>query len=213
MNGKRSACFDECVVYCVITAISPPSPSPQPPSQLQQSPLQADDAATTSAETSVPEVCLLPVAEEAKQCRKMRMRWFFDNVTGTCRQFRGCRRKGNNFKRQRGCERVCLRSQGTSSKRRPKTGLAQSDDASMTSQESKFFPPAKCQLPALPTTTGCKRARKRWFFDATTGSCRKFRSCRTPGNNFSKKWHCKSRCLGKKKSSRRKGRYSSQQSA
>lgn len=212
VDESKPCIGDNCRPHATCRVVNQPAGLHQsPPSQPR---FQADDATTTSAETSAPATCLLPVAEEAKQCRKQRMRWFYDSVSGTCRQFRGCRGKGNNFKRQRGCERMCVTNRKNSSKGRSKSRLTQSAASSLTSQETqRAQAPPVCLLPAVPVTTGCKRLRRRWFFDASLGSCRKFLSCRTPGNNFSKKRHCRRKCLGKKKSSRRKGRRSAQKSA
>ncbi|KAL8603620.1 hypothetical protein ACOMHN_005562 [Nucella lapillus] len=171
---------------------------------LQHGVPQADDAATTSAETSFPERCLLPVTGEAKKCRNVRVRWYFDSVTGSCKQFHGCRTKGNNFKRQRGCERTCLGIKTVRSL------TPQKDDANLMTPgdraKVRLTIPAGCQVPPIPVTSGCRKVRKRWFFDVSSGTCRKFRSCPTPGNNFRKRRHCKNRCLRRGKTSRRKGR-------
>ncbi|XP_076463570.1 kunitz-type protease inhibitor 2-like [Babylonia areolata] len=188
-------------------------------SPLPHGVLQADDAATTSAETSYPERCMLPVTGEAKKCRKMRLRWYFDSVTGACKQFLGCRTKGNNFKRSRGCERMCLGiKSGPSSRTQPRSGGSalhvQQDDANLLTlghgvkgSKVRLTLPAACHVPPVPVTTGCRKVRRRWFFDTTSGTCRKFRSCPTAGNNFRKRRHCKNRCLRLGKTSRRrKGR-------
>lgn len=45
---------------------------------------------------------------------------------------------------------------------------------------------------------------KRWYFDSNLRQCKHFRGCQTPGNNFSRKRHCKKQCLGRKR--RRNGR-------
>lgn len=217
VDESKMCSEDNCRPHATCRAISglPPNlPTPPTTPQSPQSRLQADDAATTSAEATVPEVCLLPVEEEAKLCRKTRTRWFYDNVSGTCRPFEGCRMGGNNFRRQKGCERVCLWTRKASKKSRVQAaGTTSVDAAHKKRPQVRQAAPPTCLLPAVPSTSGCTRLRKRWFFDANTGTCRKFRSCSTPGNNFSKKRHCKSRCLGKKKSSRRKGRRSARQSA
>ncbi|XP_070181792.1 kunitz-type serine protease inhibitor 6-like [Littorina saxatilis] len=196
--------------------LSPPEqPPPQPsPTSTQHSvpQTQADDATTTSSETSLPERCLLPVTGEAKKCRNTRMRWYYDDITGTCKSFLGCKTTGNNFRGRRGCEKTCgvKRSLNRNRTRYP---LIQADDASLAPRKNKSLQrPAICSLPAIPVTIGCKRTRRRWFFDAKTGTCRKFRSCRTPGNSFSKKRHCKRTCLSAK-SSRRKGRRNETRSA
>lgn len=169
---------------------------------------QADDAATTSAETSYPERCMLPVTGEAKKCRNMRVRWYFDSVTGSCKQFHGCRKKGNNFKRQRGCERTCLGIRTVRTQTPPHHPLQRDDADLMTPRKVKvrLTIPAACHVPPIPVTSGCRKVRRRWFFDVSSGTCRKFRSCPTPGNNFRKRRHCKNRCLRLGKTSRRKGR-------
>ena len=67
--------------------------------------LLSDDATATS----VPSVCYMPLTEKAKNCKRLRRRWYFDPETATCRKFKGCRTGGNNFGKKKRCKRKCLR--------------------------------------------------------------------------------------------------------
>ncbi|XP_046371089.2 BPTI/Kunitz domain-containing protein 4-like [Haliotis rufescens] len=76
------------------------------------------DDATASTHPSTPNsLCLLPLTEEAKDCKKMRKRWYFDPETGKCRKFRGCKTGGNNFGRKKRCKRKCIRKRRSPKRR------------------------------------------------------------------------------------------------
>ncbi|XP_025105325.1 papilin-like isoform X2 [Pomacea canaliculata] len=161
------------------------------PSSQTLGPAQNDDATTTSSEASRPQLCFLPVSEEAKKCRTLRMRWFFDVTTGACKEFAGCREKGgNNFKKRKSCEKTCAL---------PKPSTKSQD----VTPEEKVA--SDCSLPVVHVATGCRKVHKRWYFDPTKASCQRFDGCETPGNNFRTKKQCKHVCTSKRKLTRVKG--------
>ncbi|PVD25422.1 hypothetical protein C0Q70_13078 [Pomacea canaliculata] len=158
------------------------------PSSQTLGPAQNDDATTTSSEASRPQLCFLPVSEEAKKCRTLRMRWFFDVTTGACKEFAGCREKGgNNFKKRKSCEKTCAL---------PKPSTKSQD----VTPEEKVA--SDCSLPVVHVATGCRKVHKRWYFDPTKASCQRFDGCETPGNNFRTKKQCKHVCTSKRKLTR-----------
>ncbi|KAK6183127.1 hypothetical protein SNE40_010662 [Patella caerulea] len=78
----------------------------------------------------------------------------------------------------------------------------QRDDGSVTSSEKGH---GVCHMPLEEEAKKCTKLRKRWYFDPISGQCRKFRGCRTGGNNFGRKKRCKRKCLSKTKLAKRKG--------
>ncbi|KAL8568312.1 hypothetical protein ACOMHN_040885 [Nucella lapillus] len=153
----------------------------------------ADDASMTSPAALLPPRCRLPGRDATKSCRKLRVRWFFDDVSGSCMSFLGCKTMDNNFRGRRGCEKTCGVQSGKS-KNRPHHVTTHTGDVTVTSKDWFRAQPV-CSRAVLPILTGCKRPLKRWFFDDRSGACRKFRSCPAGGNNFSRKRHCKKQCM------------------
>ncbi|XP_023930070.1 uncharacterized protein LOC106155164 [Lingula anatina] len=52
-------------------------------------------------------VCALTHLDNSHQCTTGMTRWYYDQKTGKCRRFFGCRGKGNNFSRKWECKRKC----------------------------------------------------------------------------------------------------------
>ncbi|XP_076442961.1 uncharacterized protein LOC143281603 [Babylonia areolata] len=160
----------------------------------------ADDASTTSSATSIPARCRLPRSGAAdKSCRKLRVRWFFDDVTGTCRSFLGCRTTGNNnFRGRRGCEKTCSLKTGNRNKHGPNSISGKpTNDVTVTSHRHYLHvPPAPllCSRPVAPPTSRCQRSAKRWLYDGQSGSCRKFRVCPSGAYGFRRKRDCRHVC-------------------
>lgn len=51
-----------------------------------------------------------------------------------------------------------------------------------------------CAQPLPDAAVTCKRKRRRWYYSPMTGQCVRFLGCDTPGNNFARKYSCKSKC-------------------
>ncbi|KAL5008869.1 hypothetical protein ScPMuIL_014450 [Solemya velum] len=77
--------------------------------------------------------------------------------------------------------------------------IPQRDDATSSRPNDDL-----CRLPA-PTEAqmDCRRKKRKWFFEVTTGRCIRYKGCDTVGNSFSRKKDCKRTC---KRSRRRKTR-------
>lgn len=91
--------------------------------------------------------------------------------------------------------------------KRPGKGIdnnVQSDGASSVDVTSPSTPDI-CAQEVSKEAYKCRRKKRRWYFDAQTGTCVKFRGCEGDGNNFSRKKFCKKQCIRKKTRSR-KGR-------
>lgn len=54
-----------------------------------------------------------------------------------------------------------------------------------------------CSQPLPEVAVRCKRKRRRWYYSPMTGQCVRFMGCDTPGNNFGRKYYCKSKCRTK----------------
>ena len=54
-----------------------------------------------------------------------------------------------------------------------------------------------CSQPLPEAAVTCKRKRRRWYYSPMTGQCVRFMGCETDGNNFGRKYYCKSKCRTK----------------
>lgn len=81
-----------------------------------------------------------------------------------------------------------------------KSKLIDGPTNTMTDTEKKVKGKKVCyQMLPLEAIKCTDNRTKRWYFDSNLKQCKHFRGCQTPGNNFSRKRHCKKQCLGRKR--------------
>lgn len=125
---------------------------------------------------SINDVCRLPF--EVGPCKSTQQRFYFDANSQTCKLFSygGCQGNNNNFKTLNECETKCKASE-TTQKPATKDDI---NDACM-----------------LPFQVGpCKGTLPRFYFDASTQTCKGFTygGCQGNNNNFVTINECESKC-------------------
>ncbi|KAJ8962656.1 hypothetical protein NQ318_001050 [Aromia moschata] len=112
------------------------------------------------------ESCSLP--QDSGACSNYTVKWRYDMVQGTCREFwySGCGGNGNRFKSKDVCEKICLNP--TSSDR--------------------------CHLPIV--LGRCAKYNLQWFYDKRKGECVKYlySGCEGNSNRFDTRMECLQLC-------------------
>ncbi|XP_071454258.1 papilin isoform X2 [Hetaerina americana] len=124
------------------------------------------------------DVCSSP--RDTGPCRGRFVKWYYDMVTGICREFifGGCEGNGNRFSSALECEAVCHHKEEL-----PPTG----NDTSVSHQ-------AVCRQPV--DIGPCSGSFKRWFFDEERRACTAFiyGGCAGNQNRFTNYETCRSFC-------------------
>ncbi|KAM4020705.1 kunitz-type protease inhibitor 2 isoform 1-T1 [Anomaloglossus baeobatrachus] len=132
----------------------------------------------------VPEYCSGPAV--TGNCRAAFRRWYFDADSWSCKMFiyGGCGGSTNNHMSEQDCTTKC-------SLEAPKP-----DPAQVHSPEKKNFK----EYCGTPSYTGpCRAAFQRWFYDASTGTCKQFvfGGCKPKKNNYITESDCQDTCSGR----------------
>nr|XP_039271046.1 carboxypeptidase inhibitor SmCI-like [Styela clava] len=125
-----------------------------------------------------PARCKLPV--KIGECRAWYSRWYFNENWQRCEMFHygGCGGNSNRFLTRRECEKSCRKKE-----RRNEDEHGKNHDI--------------CFLPMKPGP--CRMLQRKYYFDASTQTCKKFAygGCHGNKNNFKTAELCEERCFPK----------------
>nr|XP_037275735.1 BPTI/Kunitz domain-containing protein-like [Rhipicephalus microplus] len=132
-----------------------------------------------------------PVCNQTREpgpCGGHYPRYYFDNVTKTCKKFvyGGCRGNGNNFVTIEECKNTCWAS------------LEQNAAEEVNAFEFPLHPFAPPEVCTYPADSGhCKAYMPRFFYNTETKKCEQFiyGGCGGNANNFLTFDACEKKCL------------------
>ncbi|KAK8772580.1 hypothetical protein V5799_024176, partial [Amblyomma americanum] len=136
-------------------------------------------------------------------CKAKLPRWWFNTDSGKCELFYygGCGGNQNRYLYKEDCEKTCA----------PKT-LNETPLTTFSNKKANFDD-KKGRLPGSgvgvcmepPYTGPCKASFLRFYYDASSNTCRQFTygGCRSNGNNFKAQRDCMRVCGGRRRGSLR----------
>ena len=128
-------------------------------------------------------ICSLPKVQGP--CRGLNIRYYFNSKLGKCQRFSygGCQGNANNFRSMWACKSRCPGKKNPAAKPKARKGKL----------------PKKCTLP--PKTGPCKAAFRRFYYNASSGTCKRFvyGGCKGNANNFTTLKTCQNACAKSKK--------------
>ncbi|XP_037576181.1 boophilin-G2 isoform X1 [Dermacentor silvarum] len=142
---------------------------------------------TALAASGIPDRCRLPA--HPGFCKMPWLRWWFNAETNQCEEFYfgGCSGNANNFQTKELCEKTCMGDQDQNNQRHRR---AISDEKGPINS----FSGSVCHRP--PYSGPCRADFSRFYFDASSNSCRTFvyGGCKSNGNNFQTASECMQAC-------------------
>ncbi|XP_069602888.1 kunitz-type protease inhibitor 2 [Ranitomeya imitator] len=151
---------------------------------VQHNDTEAPHSEPIRSAATVPEFCSGPGV--TGNCRAAFTRWYYDVESQSCQMFiyGGCGGSTNNHISEQDCMAKC-----TADAPKP-------EPAKVHSPEKGDFK----EYCAAPSYTGpCRAAFKRWYYDASTGTCQTFvfGGCKPKRNNYMTETECKNMCSGR----------------